>query len=586
MVETQLTIADIRHPDYIYSANLWTEWRDTFRGGDHYLQRYLRKFSKNEGDDAFATRKACTPIPSFAKAAVLDVRNSIFQRLEDVTRIGGSKKYTSAVAGEGPGVDRNGASMNSFLGIDVLTELLVMGRCGIYVDAPAIVPSTMASEAQSPYLYYYRIEDILSWLPDEGAEDGTFKAVLLRDHAITSRNVVAEIDLPSGRETRYRLVWKDDFGKVFCRFYNSDKEIVYMPTSDPVTGNIELGIDVVPFHLCDIGEGLMTDISSYQKALLNLVSGDVNWALQSNTPFLTIQQELRTSGTHLKKTADSAEEGAQPAQNQKENVGGATGRYYDLNADRPGYIAPPTDPLLASMKLQEKLEDDIRRLINLAVINKTGSRTESAEAKKLSSQGLEAGLSFIGTVLQQAEKAIARYWGMYENTKNPQIATVAYPNRYILKGDQERLEEAKNLLDLIDRVPGDKAKKAIVQMVVNLLMKGKTSTAAIDSILVQIESAGYTTSSVQDVLAARKNGLVGDELASEALGYRKGEVEKAKADRAEHAAATILAQTAAGEAAGAPGVKNPASRGVPELDDNIDSGKVEQAAGREEKEDE
>lgn len=583
MAESTFSIVDIRCPDYLYSAQLWTEWRDTFRGGDHYLQRYLRKFSVNEGDAAFTTRKACTPIPAFAKAAILDVRNSIFQRLEDVIRTGGSKKYTSAVAGEGSGVDRKGASMNSFIGIDVLTELLVMGRCGIYVDAPATAPSTMASEAQSPYLYHYRIEDILSYSLDENAEDGTFKAVLLRDFAITNKRIAVGIDLPEGREVRYRLIWKDLLGKVWCRFYNSDKSIQFTPTSDPITGDIELGIDVVPFHLCDIGEGLMTDVSSYQKALLNLVSGDVNWALQSNTPFLTIQQELRTSGAHLKKTADSAEEGAQPARNQKENVGGTVGRYYDLNTDRPGYIAPPVDPLMASMKLQEKLEDDIRRLINLAVINKAGSRTESAEAKKLSSQGLEAGLSYIGTVLQQAEKAIARYWAMYENTKNPQIATVSYPNRYILKGDQERLAEAKELLDLIDRIPGNKAKKAITQMVVNLLLKGKTSTMVIDAILVQIESAGYTTSAINDVLSARKNGLIGDELASEALGIRDGEVEKAKKDRAEHAAATILAQMNPNDPRGA---KNPASRGVPELDVNLDSGKEEQALGRETKEDE
>jgi hypothetical protein len=473
--------------------------------------------------------------------------------------------------------------MNNFIGIDVLTELLVMGRCGVYVDAPAVVPTTMVMNSASPYLYYYRVEDILSWSLDESAEDGTFKAILLRDYAVTTKDVAAGIDLPSGRETRYRLVWKDDFGKVWCRFYDSDKEIIFMPTSAKGTGDIELGISVVPFVMPDIGESLMTDISSYQKALLNLVSGDVNWALRSNTPFLTIQQELRTAGSHLKKSADSAEEGAQPAQNQKEDIGGITGRYYDLNTDRPGYISPPPEPLLASMKMQEKLEDDIRKLINLAVANKIGSRTESGEAKKLSSQGLEAGLSFIGTVLMRTEQAIARYWAMYENFKKPQTATVAYPSRYILKGDQERLEEAKSLLDLIDRVPGDKAKKSIAMAVVNLLMQGKVSTDVINSIMAQIKSAGYTTSSVQDVLQDHKNGLVGDETASEARGYAKGEVAKAKKDRADRAAATILAQMNPDDPAGA---KNPASRGVPELDADIDSGKKEQAIGREEKENE
>jgi hypothetical protein len=332
--------------------------------------------------------------------------------------------------------------------------------------------------------------------------------------------------------------------------------------------------------MADIGESLMTDISSYQKALLNLVSGDVNWALSSNMPFLTIQSENRTVGAHLKKSADSAEEGGQPGQNQEASAGGNTGRFYDTNMDRPGYIAPPTDPLLASMKLQEKLEDDIRKLINLAVANKIGSRTESAEAKKLSSQGLEAGLSFIGTVLQQAEQAIARYWAMYENVKNPKIAKVKYPNRYILKADQERLDEAKGLLDLIDRIPGRKAKKIIAKMVINLLMGGRINSETIDKVMAEIEAAGYTSSSVKDVLADHKAGLVGDEVASEARGYLKGEVTKAKADQVERAVAILAAQTAPGEEGG---IKNPASRGVAALDPDRSSGSKEQAKGKEKK---
>jgi hypothetical protein len=579
MADTSLTIADIRHPDYLYSSTLWSEWRETFRGGDRYLQRYLQKFSTRESDNAFNTRKAMTPIPTFAKAAILDVRNSIFQRLSDVTRTDGSKKYHSAVEGEGPGVDRNGRSMASFIGIEVLTEVLVMGRCGVYVDAPAVAPTTLAGEAQSPYLYYYRIEDILSWTLDENEEDGSFKAVLLRDHAITKANVAAGIDLPKGRETRYRLVWKDDAGQVWCRFYDSDKKIIIQPNSDPLTGDIPLGISVVPFVIVDIGEGLMTDISSYQKALLNLVSGDVNWALSANTPFLTIQEELRTVGAHLKKSADSAEEGAQPAQDQKEDLGAREGRYYDVNMDRPGFIAPPAEPLLASLKLQEKLEDDIRRLVNLAVINKTGSRTESAEAKKISSQGLEAGLSFIGTVLQQAEQAIARYWAMYENIKSPQVAKVAYPTRYILKEDGERLDEAGRLLDLIDRVPGKKAKKSIAKQVVDLVIGGKVSTEKLSAIMAEIEAAQYTSSSVEQVLQDHDAGLVSDELASEARGYPKGQVEQARKDLAKRHELTAMAQSKPGEG----GLKNPASRGVPELDPDRNSGSKEQAEGKEKK---
>lgn len=569
MAETALTIADLRHPDYLKSSLQWTEWRETFQGGEDYLHRYLQKFSERESDADFATRKSYTPIPTFAKAAILDIRNSIFQRLEDVSRHGGSTAYKAACSGEGSGVDREGSSMTSFIGIDVLTELLVMGRCGIYVDAPAIAPTTLAVKAQAPYLYYYRVEDILSWELDEYAEDGTFKAILLKDYAISYNSNFNGIKLPSGREDRYRLVWKDESGVIRCRFYNKNKKVIFGPTADKLTGDIILqGMTVVPFTMPNIGESLLTDVSSYQKALLNLVSGDVNWALKSNVPFLTIQEELRSTGSHLKKTADDATPGSQPGKNQREKVG-TTGRYYDKGMDRPDFIAPPTAPLEASMKLQEKLEDDIRKLINLAVANKVGSRTESAEAKKLSSQGLEAGLSYIGTVLQQAEKAIARFWGMYENTKKPIIATVSYPERYILKEDKDRLAEAGGLLELVDRLPGQKIKKAVAKIVVNLLFSGKMTTDELTSIMKEIDNAGYTTSAISDVIQAHSEGLVGDDLASEALGYPKGEVEKARKDKAERAALTLLAQVNPDAPGGA---KNPAARGVPDLDTDSKSG--------------
>lgn len=567
MALTGLTIADLRHPDFLFDSTEWEQWRETFAGGEDYRDRYLEKFSANETQPEFDARKECTPIPTFAKAAILDIRNAIFQRLADVSRIGGSKKYQSHTAGEGAGVDRLGASMNSFIGIDVLTEILVMGRCGVYVDAPNKVPSTMAEEARSPYLYYYRIEDILSWTLDEAAEDGTFKAVLLRDFAISFNTEFDGIELPQGRETRFRLVWKDDDGVVRCRFYDSDKQVMFFDDSDD-SGAIELGIPIVPFLMPTIGDSLLKDVSSYQKALLNLVSGDVNWALKSNMPFLTIQDDLRTVGAHLKTTSDSAVPGGQPGQNRKETVGNK-GRYYDSGMDRPDFIAPPTDPLLASMKLQEKLEDDIRKLINLAVTNKAGSRTESAEAKKLSSQGLEAGLSYIGTVLRQAEQAISRYWSLYENTKNPITATVSYPDRYILKEDQERIDEAESLLKLADRLPGVDIKKSLNKMVVESLLTGKQDVELIQKIIKQIDSSGYTSSSIEDIIAAQTAGLVSDKLASEALGYQKGEVAKAKADKADRAVAVLQAQTNQMEAKG---MENPASRGLPDLDTDPESG--------------
>ena len=54
----------------------------------------------------FNDRLEMTPIPAFARLAINDVRNSIFQRMRNITRRGGSASYQSAVAGLNLGVDK------------------------------------------------------------------------------------------------------------------------------------------------------------------------------------------------------------------------------------------------------------------------------------------------------------------------------------------------------------------------------------------------------------------------------------------------------------------------------------------------
>ena len=584
---TSLTAAAIRHPDYLFDASEWVEWRETFRGGKYYRERFLRKWSNRESPADFALRKFCTPIPTFAKAAILDIRNSIFQRLEDVSRGNGSDTYRRAIVGEAAGVDREGSSMNTFIGIHLLTELLVMGRAGVYVDAPNVRPVNLFQQTMAgslaPYCYVYRIEDILSWTLDHSENPGTFKAVLLRDHVVDYCTDFGGIALPEGRSSRLRLVWKDDAtGKVRVKMFTDeekadDRKVIPLENADP-DGAVTLDINVVPFIMPDLGDSLMADICTYQHALLNLVSGDVNWQLQSSSPFLTIQRDLRSTGAHLKQPGqgNTPEAGGQRAKDNEEQIGGK-GRYYDLGAERPDFIAPPTDPLLASMKLQEKLEDDIRSLVNLAVANKAGSRTESAEAKKLSSQGLEAGLSFIGLVLEHTEQLIANYWAMYEPSEKP--AKVKYPERYILKQDIERIEEAKELATLLDRLPSKKARKALAKKIVETLLGGQEDSDSIKAMLSEIESAGYTSGAVQDIIQAHTAGLVSDKTASDALGFNgETEVKQAKEDKAERAALTLLAQTEVAGGSGQAAIAQSAgARGASDVDPNPDSARQEKA---------
>lgn len=573
-----LSIIGVRHPYYLRDQLQWDLWRDTFEGGRYYLDHYLQKFSERETDAEFATRKTLTPIPTFAKAAILDVRNSIYQRLVEVTRVGGSPAYQNAIRGERGGVNGEGASMDSFIGKDILTELLIMGKVGCYVDVAPAEGETLADVSYPPYLTYYRVEDILSYDRMPRGKGGEFRAVMLRDWNVSVKSVVSGVELPSKSETQYRLVWKDDDGVVYYKLFNEAGEIIL--TEDSLDdGRVRTGLTRVPFVMFDIGDSLLKDVSSYQRALLNLTSSDVYYAIKSNSPFLTIQRDSYGSGDHLKQpeTANGTE--------HVEEAGGGKGRYYGPSEERPQFIAPPTDPLEASMKLQDRMQDSIRELINLAVTNKTGSRTESAEAKKIGSQGLENGLAFIGMVLEQGEKLIAAIWAEYEDTKNPKPATIHYPDRYILKDDMERLEEADKLVALAQKLPGKELKRTVTNQIVLTLLGGKLPKEQVDKILNEVKRGDYLIGDSQDIFQAHKEGLVSTVTASDQLGYNgEKEVDQAKKDRAERIALTLAAQTPRTEGdedpSGPPtaGPAVVAARGAPELGTNPN-------AGTEEKED-
>ena len=84
-------------------------------------------------------------------------------------------------------------------------------------------------------------------------------------------------------------------------------------------------------------------------ALLNLGSSDVSYALNSNFPFYTEQTDGRAGGASLKPIESengTASAGGKPsAGNRDIKVGVTKGRLYPLKAERPGYIAPPSEPL-------------------------------------------------------------------------------------------------------------------------------------------------------------------------------------------------------------------------------------------------
>jgi hypothetical protein len=579
-------IIDSRHPNFLADIEDWKKWRLTYEGGRQYVHTYLKKFTNKEDNKTFQNRRDMTPIPSFASAAVNDIRNSIFQRLRDVIRRDGSDSYKRAIQGLDLGVDLRGSTMNAFMGMDVLTELLIMGRVGIYVDNPIVfrqdgrLPSLADTQGIRPYLYKYQVEDILSWRCAHPESPSEFQSLLLRD---TCTDFDTDTLLPLTSFERFRWLWiNPETGNVNMHFIDGDGNTIDR-NGQLSTDPIELNLKRIPFVMPNIGGSVLTDVCQHQIALLNLVSSDVSYALKANFPFYTEQRDLRGVGDHLKHNVapdGTSESGGQHSHLREFNVGPTQGRAYDIKAERPGFIHPSSEPLKASMSLQEKLEGDIRKLINLAV--QSMATRASAESKSLDNQGLEAGLSFIGLVLESAERRIADLWAAYESVdeRKRQIAIIKYPDRYSLKDDAERVKEARELAELIQNTPSKTARKEMWKNLVAILLSGRVSVEKIDAINTEIDNANFTTSDPDIIIRAVEAGLSGEETASLALGFAKGEVEKAREDQARRIERIQAAQTPRDQQKGFTKPGEAAARGLPDLDIDPQAAKQEKAESR------
>lgn len=563
-------ITSFRHPQYYSSVSDWQKWRLTYEGGEPFRRYYLKRFTNRETEEDFRKRRDRTPIPSFAKAAIHDIRNSLFQRMNDIVRKGGSPSYHQAVSGGDLGVDRCGSSMNAFIGRTILDELLVMGRVGIFVDAPE-VPSglTLADQGKfRPYLYKYPVERILSYSQLNPDLPGEITAILLEDQVLQYDQVSG---LPEKEVVRYRHLWKDNEG-VWCQFYDAE--------SNPIdrfgnpSGKTQLLLPRIPFVLLDTGQSLLVDACEYQIALLNLISSDVNYAILANFPFYTEQRDMRDVGSHLKSGVNpdgTATTGGQGGHDNEIKAGVTQGRYYPKDMDRPQFIHPSPDPLHASMELQDRMEAGIRKLVNLAV--QTLASRESAESKELDNAGLEAGLSYIGLVLESAERQIADLWAAYEqiHPNLRQIATVKYPDRYSLKNDGQRIEEADQLATVIQKTPSRTARKELWKLNTSLLLGGRVDPDTIGRINREIDAAGYTTSDPDIIIEAKNAGLVGEQLASIALGFPDDEYMTARLDHTARIKRIAEAQGAS---------ESPQARGVDDMSENPNEGKDEKEASR------
>ncbi len=141
---------------------------------------------------------------------------------------------------------------------------------------------------------------------------------------------------------------------------------------------------------------------------------------------------------------------------------------------------------------------------------------------------------------------------------------------------RNRIEEAGKLSKVIMGTPSKTARKELWKVTIMTLLGGKVSPDVVARITEEIDAAGFTTADPEVIIAAKDAGLVGEQLASIALGFPKDEYLQARKD---HAARIELIAKQQGVDKAPMG---PASRGVVDLDDNpANSGSEEKTESRE-----
>ncbi len=518
-------IVDILHPDYKFED--YCKWRVAYEGGTKFINRYLYKLSERETDADFLIRKQSACCPGHAASAITDIKNAIYQRTVDVVRQGGPKSYQKAL--EDNIVDLEGNGMNSFIGMTVLEEMLLMSKVGVLTDMPSDLGQTELERGEKrPYLSYYVAESIKSWSYKSCNNERYLTSICLEE---TREDVDAEYGLVKGYAKTYRHMQLTPKG-VLVTFYGEKGEAVRTTI---------LNLPRIPFTIFEIPFSLMTNVADYQIALMNLESSDFAFLKKSNFPIYyefydpKLEQEYKKPiGPPVVSDGTSS---VQTANKKKEvSVGLSKGRRFPEGTNAPGFAQPSAETLRVSMEKQDQMKEDIRKLINLNV----SQLRSSAESKKEDTRTLESGLSFLGLVLQKGEIDIARHWCNFENSKDK--PTIKYPKNYSIKTDEDREKSIESLEERLNKIPSDKYRRKIAKKIIYESVGSEITGDELQEMYAEIDKAPGLTCNTDELQTDVELGLVTKATASLIKGYKPDEVEKAKKERAEDIKLTLEAQ--------------------------------------------
>ena len=512
-----MTLIDsITSPQYSRLYDEFLKYRCIKEGGREFITKYLEKRSAEDPED-FITRKKLSYNPAFAKMEVNKVKNAIYENFvtsPDLVRIGGSENMHRVFEGDLGGVDNQGSTLNSFIGREILPELLFLGRVATFVDAPSQESLRVVSPREHPYLYTYKAEKIIAWNEEQ-------TSVILKD-SIPEYN----LNLVTGYKTQYRHLEQRDDGIHVTIYDSTYKE----------TNHVVLELSRLPVVIFELPESLLKEVADYQIALLNLASADMFYSLMSNVPFYIEQYDPQSMDNIYKKESKEGK-------TEEVKIGTTRGRRYARPLDSPGFINPSPEPLQASMAKQEQLKLEIREIVHENLLNLTEDST------------IEASLAYITAELERGERVIGNIWSDYESL--PTNYLVFYPKTYSSQTDEQRLEAAKAYTERLYDTASPSYVIEIKKIIAKILLENRVSQATLANIRREIEESGQLTFDPKHIHKDIEAGILSHSTGAAMRGYDKGEAEVANLEHAERLARIAFYQSDEGvRAAGARGVND------------------------------
>jgi hypothetical protein len=539
-----------RHPKYDEpDAQLW---RDTLSSDSAYIRKYLQPISTREDMNAYLTRLSQACVPAYAKAALYKKAALVSTKLSAVTRTGGHKTYQASFT-----------ALNNTIAQTILPELMAMKRVGVYLDMPDTVPLVAGTEVPSPFFYVYKREDIINWnakfLNSDGTETGS--AVLLRDYIYETD----EQGLPISENESYRYLVKTDTGV--------NVTITYPGTNKP-DSVVGLNLTRIPFYMLTLSRSLFEDVARIQVSLLNLDSRDSKYAMDMAFPLYTEQYDPGSETQHATTVPGSMPPTTDPdpltgltsAPNDNKDepnrgktiiVGTTSGRRFPKGLERPGYIAPPSEPFKANREYSMSLRKDIETLMD-TTLSTIGASNISAEAIREQGKNANAGLEVISLILNQFENWLASVWAMYVGSEP---AKIEYPMGYTNRSMGERLTEARDILLVSNEVQSVLARKNLTTLAIQSVLQGYVPTSRLQAIASDIEALDTVWNGPAKAIELLQEGALSVKTAVQLFGFSAAEALAAAKDHSDRLVRIADAQ-APKDDGDQDDTTNPAARGI------------------------